>query len=158
MTAPASVHYDCLEAIVAKVQSLNLEEVTAIGVQEVMTDQGTIGTSKILGDDGKLSGAFISVSPWGVESIEDFTNSRERTVYRCLVAILAPKSTPVLKRKLEWREKIRLALKNLRVDVPTVRKTSLELNPVVDARAWAVKATFLSTMVVLCESYEERGT
>lgn len=158
MTAPASVHHDCLEAIAAKVQVLSLEELTAVGIQEVLTDQGTIGTFKIIGDDGKLAGSFVSVSPWGVESIEDFTNSRERTIYRCLVAILAPKTSPVLKRKLEWREKIRLALKNLRIDVATVRKTSLELNPVVDARAWAAKATFLSTMVVLCESYEERGT
>ncbi|MBS0207144.1 MAG: hypothetical protein JSS49_30075 [Planctomycetes bacterium] len=154
---PASVHADCLDALVTTIQALSLQEITAIGTQEVVSDVGKVGSEAITDDDGNLAGSFISVSPWGIESIADFTNVREITTYRCLVAIIAKRDTPELTRKLEWREKIRKALQRLRIDVPTVRQTTLELNPVVDAQIWRNKAIYFSSFVVLCYSYEDRA-
>ena len=155
---PDSVHSDCLDALVTTIEALNLEEITAVGTQEVVSDVGKVGSKSITDDSGNLAGSFISVSPWGAETVTDFTNAKEITTYRCLVAIIAKRDTPTLARKLEWRQKIRKVLQRLRIDVPTVRQTTLELNSVVDARLWRDKSVFFSSFVVLCASYEGRAS
>lgn len=154
---PDSVHADCLDALVTTIEALSLVEITAVGTQEVVSDVGKVGSTAVTGDDGKLAGSFISVSPWGTETVTDFTNGREITTYRCLVAIIAKRDAPTLARKLEWRQEIRKRLQRLRIDVPSVRQTTLELNPVVDPRIWRDKSVFFSSFVVLCASYELRA-
>lgn len=155
---PVSVHASCLDALVTVISGLGLIGITAVGTQTVVSDLGTVGSTKMTGDDGKLSGSFVSVSPWGQEDVVDFTNARDLTTYRCLVAIIAKRDTPTLARKLEWRAEIRKRLMNLKIGVTAIRKCNLQLNPVVEANAYVQRGTFLSTMVVLCESVEARAT
>ena len=154
---PVSVHAACLDALVTTISALNLIEISAVGTQEVVSDIGKVGDASVTGDDGNLAGSFVSVSPWGSETIEDFTNAREITTYRCLVAVIAKRDDPSIARKLEWRASIRKALQRLRINVTEIRQTTLELNPVVDARLWRDKGVYFSSFVVLCHSYEERA-
>ena len=155
---PSSVHSSCLDALVTVISGLGLIGITAVGTQAVVNDLGMVGSTKMTGDDGKLAGSYVSVSPWGQEDVVDFSNARDLTTYRCLVAIIAKRDTPSLARKLEWREKIRLRLMNLKIDVASIRKCSLQMNPVVEASVYVGRGTFLSTFVVACESIEARAT
>ena len=97
-----SNHFDTLTAIKTVIDGLSLSGLTGgTLIQEVSTYL-----------DGMTTLPFVSISPYGPETLGDELNDRDGAYYGVLVAIIATPDVNSLETRLGWRQTLRRTLNN----------------------------------------------
>lgn len=146
-----SVLSQCLSAVQAGIQNLNLANITNSQIIVAKTPH-----------DSHLSYPAIAITPYFSEHIDAKagTNLRDEIDYPVLVSILAADNRDQqtdFSQHLLWRETIRKAFHNKRlVGVDQVLTTYVDPQEIVDQRAWLENNLFLSEILIRFVSQEIR--
>jgi hypothetical protein len=152
-----SILFDILEAVRAGIQALDLPGLTAAGVV----------VQKVPGDRARDLPAVrfpcILIAPHGSETTDPLagTNLRDDVVYPIRVTILATDDTDQqfgLRQYLGWRETIRRAFHNQRLNADSCFNVQVQALPIVDQSAWSDRQLFASAIVLNCFSRETRAS
>jgi hypothetical protein len=156
-----SVHMRCIDAIVARLQSLALDGIDSASIVgqdlpfawDFDNRNGKIPTYDLPG---------IIVSPFGIEAInpQEGTNYRDNIGYPCSVSIIAAQDIPTLslnRTRSLWRSRAIKAFRNQRIPgVTEVWNANVEPQAIVAPDAW-FQSLWNSSFVVRCLSREPRG-
>lgn len=98
-----SIHFDLMTAINEMIDGLDFDWLSDTGaiIQEAWSYQ-----------QGVQQLPFISISPFGQEVSEDWTDSEDMTHYPTLVAIIGKTSSATLEERLGWREQLLRRFRN----------------------------------------------
>lgn len=145
------VHYRCLQAVQAKIQSLSLSGI----------DNSRVVIRKLPTDRGGLALPCCIVSPPGNESMEGGTNERDDVGYPCAVtfvdAIDGDLGTTNMSRDLLWRQKAMRAVRNQGLSgVSEIYQVRVEPYAVIDPKA-VPENLWVGSFLARCVSREVRG-
>jgi len=140
-----SNHYDTLNKLKTIIDGLSLSGVTTV-VRPVWQHQK--------GDTLPI----VTISPFGPEESDDWTNQEDEVGYPCLIAIIAQPDDTTLETLLGWRQKIRRQLRNRKLDsVALPQQYNIIPRPLacVDQQAW-MKGLYVSGIVANVQFTEPR--
>jgi hypothetical protein len=154
-SSETSVHYQCLEAVQARIQSLSLDGISNDDVQvlKIPLDRGW--------EDGTFSYPGVIISSIGAEqqSPSRVTNRRDDIDYPVFVSMLAADNQDLTanhNRYLLWRQKINRAFRNQHLPGLECVWCSVQPMQVTSQSAW-FNAIHHSSMIIRCNSREPRG-
>jgi hypothetical protein len=150
-----SLHYRCLLAVQARIQSLNLAGVAgaSVVIREAPTDRG-------MGDGGAVAMPAILVTPVAVEQLVIATSARDDVGFPIFVGIVDISNQELaidLATRLKWREQIIRAFSNQRLTgVAEVHQVTVEPGSILQPGAYQ-QNLFASALVVFCQARLTRG-
>jgi len=151
-----SILFDILDAVRAGIQTLALPGLAAanVVVQKVPGDRAQ--------DLPALQFPCVLIAPHGSETTDPLagTNLRDDVVYPVRVTILAADGGDQqfgFRQYLGWRETIRRAFHNQRLDADLCFNVQVQPLAIVDKSAWSDRQLFASAVVLNCFSREARG-
>jgi hypothetical protein len=142
-----SNHYDAITSIKAMIDGMSLAGLFGgTVIQEVATHQ-----------DGAVTLPFVSISPYGPESLGDELNDRDGCYYGILVALIAQPDVNSLEVRLGWRQSMRRKLNNRSI-AGLGQNYNLLIEPgnVIEPHAWFDRNAFISGLVVRAFFQEPR--
>lgn len=151
-----AVHVQCLDAVEARIQSLNLTGLASIVVQGILADRDLGITKPNLMPAIVLAGYREAMDP------RAGTNERDDVIYPVICAIVAPHNQQIefdadQRKYIKWRQKIARAFRNQRLEgVGTV------INASVEPQEWLLpegvkQNLFVDVLLLKFTSREPRG-